>query len=412
MRQITPLFINKNIKNLNDLEKLYQRAINKVSNFSPTVIDNKLIRLYYQFCIQQDIDIDEFMRMLSINEEKQSFLARAQKTIEQCRKAYLKEIEANLELSLYLDYDNYSQNTIKQICSFITALRQKNTKSFDIKLTTPENGFRKSDLESLLNLSQILNQDLIVTENQDEIDSEVLLSKVIEAYGKMDGLVERINSLNLSPFEKFLLVHDYAANRIYKNAENDHLFFNADKSRSFVNVMTSDTIVCVGYAQIVKEFCKRLGIECEYISGDPLDNIDEQGPHTKREPGHAANIVHIVDEKYGIDGFYFCDACWDSRKTTEDKGKQYFYSALPIQDMDKIESSKYFSHVINSLNIPKSSKPIPVSIFRHALNTIYSDTEQVEENLQNTIKSAYHLCAIKSDNDFMQEYFRQREKIL
>ena len=117
-------------------------------------------------------------------------------------------------------------------------------------------------------------------------------------------------------------------------------------------------------------------------------------------------------KKYGIAGFYFCDACWDSKKTAEEKGKQYFYSALPIQDIDNIDSSKYFSHVVSSLDIPKSSTPIPVDTFRKALNEIYSNQEEVEENLQNTIKSAYHLCAIKSDNDFMQEYFRQRERVL
>ena len=411
MKKITgDISLNEKIKSLRDLEIKYQQVFEMLPNFQPYMIKDKLTKFYYECCIKQDADLDIFMKAFNINEEKQSFLARVQKTIEQCKKDYFKELETNLELSVYLGYDNYTPNTAKQIYSFISSLQQKSIKSLNIVLLARENGFRKSDLENLLNLSEILNQDLIVRSNQDGIYSNVSLSNFIEAYRKMDELVDKINSLNLSPFEKFLFVHDYAANRIYKKVDNGNLFYNIGKSRSFVDVMTSDAIVCAGYAQIVKTFCKRLGITCEYIDGRPPDYFDKEGLHII--PGHAANIVHIVDKKYNIDGWYFCDACCDSKKTTEQQYKQYFYAALPIQDMNNINSSEYFSDVISSLDVPKSSKPIPVDAFRKALNKIYSNPEQVEKNLHETIYSARRLCSRNSDNDFIQEYFRRKERVL
>lgn len=172
--------------------------------------------------------------------------------------------------------------------------------------------------------------------------------------------------------------------------------------------MTGDAIVCVGYAQIMKIFCKKLGIECEYLSGSDQESYDEI--HHRQGKSHAANIVHIVDEKYGIDGYYFCDACWDSKKDSKQTNKNYFYAALPIQDIDEIGQAKYFSDVVKDMNIPQSSVPISIDTFRRALNTVYSDHQQVESDLQRTVRAGYNSCSFKSKNCFMQEYKRQCEE--
>lgn len=407
------LSINRDIKNKNDLMQRYKQAIDRISQFKPFMIGDRMLENYYKFCVEGNIDVDEFMRLFNINEEKNSFVTRANKVIEESKKTYFQSVEKNVELTLWIGYDEYTKKTIKDIYTFISILLKKEIKSLDIKLFIPENGLNKFDLQNLLDLSEVVNQDLIFMDPYDEgCFAEVSLSQVIKAYRTMNDFIDKINSLNLSPFEKFLLVHDYVANRIYKPEDKNVFQNNSEESRSFVNVMTRDNIVCVGYAQTVKEFCKHLGIECEYIAEAPLDELfDEQGLSTNAT-GHAANIIHIVDEKYGIDGYYFCDACWDSKQSAEQTNRNYFYAALPIQDINRIGQSKYFSEPVSKMDIPKTSKSISIGTFRKALNKIYSNQEQVEEDLQRTVEAAYNLCEIKSDNDFMKEHFRQREHTL
>ena len=247
------------------------------------------------------------------------------------------------------------------------------------------------------------------TEENEDI---VSLNQTIEAYQKMDEEIEKIKDLDLSPFEQFLYIHDFAANKIY-NEEDD--WRDVSKSRSFVNTMTSDYIVCAGYAHIVKAFCDRLGIECLYLEGYP----EKENPAAKQEDGHAANIIKIVDEKYGIDGYYFCDACWDSKKFPEEEFKRYFFAALPIQDIDNIEklvSARFFAHEIKKLDIDKESKPISITTFKKALISLYSkikkddfDKQQVYNDLQFSIRRSFTGNKMPVENDFTRIYLEQRQ---
>ena len=405
------LTINSGVKSIDDLLKKYDNAVERCSKFSYSLIEDRLIANYFKFCVDGDIAVDDYLEMFKVSEPKEQFISRAQEVLTEAKSKYFAELERNIDLKVHFEFNEYTPKTIKNIYDFVLRLQEKENKSLDIKFFIPENGLKKPDLQNLLDLGDVLDQDLIFMDPYDEGKfADVPLSKVIKAYGTMNDLVDKINSLNLSPFEKFLLAHDYAASRVYTPEENNVFIDNSEKSRSLVNVMTQDTIVCVGYAQIVKELCKRLGLECEYIAGAPLNELfDEQGFSTNAM-GHAANIVHIVDEKYGIDGYYFCDACWDSKKDNEQTNRDYFYAALPIQDIDEIEQAKYFSDVVKNMNIPQSSVSISIDTFRRALNTVYSNHQQVESDLQGTVMTGYNSCSFKSKNCFMQEYKRQREE--
>lgn len=395
------LGINSDIKNLEELEERYQKNLKRYPSFSAIDIRDHLINIYYRCCIEEDMSVDDFMNCFKIKGDKDEFVDRATKIIEESKQTYLKNLESNIKLILRVKYPSYNKETVKQIYSFVCALQQKQTKSIKMEIFSPEKGFKKSDLENLLDLSEVLNQDLSVIDKIEDTTSS--LSEAIEAYGKMDEFVDKINKRNLSPFEKFLLVHDYAANRIYKDA--GYSYADMARCRDFVKVMTNDTIVCVGYANILKEFCTRLGIECMYIDGAP----NKSNPDDQLCPpplGHAANIVHIVDNKYGIDGYYFCDSCWDSKTQEDEKTRKYFYSALPIQDIDKIEQSIYFNDAVSSLDIPKSSKPISLKTFRSALNTIYSDKDAIEKDLQGAIKTSSLRCKRNADNAFTKAHLK------
>ena len=53
--------------------------------------------------------------------------------------------------------------------------------------------------------------------------------------------------------------------------------------------------------------------------------------------GHANNLVIIKDEKYNIDGLFYCDACWDSKKNDQ---KWCLHCCIPIQDVLYLDSFK------------------------------------------------------------------------
>ncbi len=67
------LSINRDIKNKNDLMQRYKQAIDRISQFKPFMIGDRMLENYYKFCVEGNIDVDEFMRLFNINEEKKLF---------------------------------------------------------------------------------------------------------------------------------------------------------------------------------------------------------------------------------------------------------------------------------------------------------------------------------------------------
>jgi len=319
-------------------------------------------------------------------------------------------------LEFYFEITHCGKEAVNDIIDFLNTFKQK---GIEPKIIIKHNayGFEKEELVNLLDLKDYLQKDFEVAEkikeefveekaNIDEksalklqdtflTDSAVSFERTIEAYKKMEEEIKKIESLNLSTFEKFLYVHDFAAKRIY-NVESTGM--SSAESRTFVNAMTGDYIVCAGYAAIVEKFCERLGIDCRRIVGYSS---------TEREPGHAADVVKIVDEKYGINGEYFCDACNDSNY------KQYFYAALPLQDIQHIEQSRYFNDVLERYKGEKESKPIPIKAFQQALISLYSKIEGENFNkdkITRRLNISIHASLSKGDNAFSVEY-RHRSQI-
>lgn len=397
--------------NINNFSDFYKNFLALTFSFEDFYIDNSEVLMYYRFCIMQGYDIDEIFSALKTTQSKEDFVKYANRVIEEAKIKSLKEQIAETYLMCYLSLDNFDKNKIKQIIEYINFLRKENYTNIEISIDREEKGFNKEELLNLLELQEILQQNIYIFENNG--DMHTTLNQTIDAYDKMEKEIEKIKELDLSPFEQFLYIHDFVANRIYNKEEN----WQADsKSRSFVNAMTSGYIVCAGYANIVRTFCERLGIECFYLEGKPQkQNVGDFAQSD--EVGHAANVVKIVDKKYGINGYYFCDACWDSKESVEDTTKNYFYAALPIQDIDRVGQSEYFSHELDYMGIPKQSIPISISTFKKALISLYSKIEKeqfdkqiVYNNLKYSIQFAYEHCEIKSANAFMKTYLEQRQK--
>lgn len=153
---------------------------------------------------------------------------------------------------------------------------------------------------------------------------------LIDCYKTMNSIkkqADKIASLGLSPMETVMYVYDQVRNRVYKYENSDETHY---KSRDLTEVIFGDKIVCLGYAHIFNALLEYLGIRNQIVHLDP-------GALADNDRGHARNIVYINDPKYNIDGAYYFDTTWDSKKRENNNSYLYSYKyfAKTKNEMDE-----------------------------------------------------------------------------
>ena len=122
----------------------------------------------------------------------------------------------------------------------------------------------------------------------------------------------RIKSLNLSPIETMMYTYDFVRERIYTFEDENQ---KATASRDLTRVLFGDKIVCVGYTVLFNALLKYMGFE----------NVNESSLYSDSTGvGHARTVLYLQDPKYNIDGIYYFDPTWDSRR--KDGSKSYLSS--------------------------------------------------------------------------------------
>ncbi len=144
-----------------------------------------------------------------------------------------------------------------------------------------------------------------------------------------------IMDFDLSPLEKLMFAYDIM--KTFKYHENDS---NKNMARYPDKILKSGDIVCVGYANFLKDILKGLDeglmVNCSGVSAYDVKN--------NCFIGHERNLVKIDDDKYNIHGIYALDATWDS-VLDDDKVKSlgdsynaldlYSYFLIPYKDYEK-----------------------------------------------------------------------------
>lgn len=141
----------------------------------------------------------------------------------------------------------------------------------------------------------------------------------------IDEIVKHIEKYTFSPIETIMYVYDLVRNKVYKKEVEEE---NSTISRDLTNALLGDKIVCVGYANIFNKILEKLNINSHIYS---LDDIDDP------LSGHVRNVIYIKDDKYDIDGVYFFDATWDSKRNNDDTSflRSYNYFAKTKEFFDK-----------------------------------------------------------------------------
>ena len=156
----------------------------------------------------------------------------------------------------------------------------------------------------------------------------------IEEYEKtvlaIDEIVNKIKKYNLSPLEQIMYAYDLVRDRIYTSEDKNE---DLSVSRDLSSALLGDKIVCVGYAVIFEKVLDNLGIKSEMIT--------LHRKNTNR--GHRRNMIYVDDPKYDVNGIYFFDATWDSKKKNNEFSflDSYKFFCKTKEEINKYDSINY-----------------------------------------------------------------------
>ena len=163
-----------------------------------------------------------------------------------------------------------------------------------------------------------------------EFDGNHGYTNIEEAYKTSKQIMEKANnikSLNLSPMETIMYVYDIVRNRVYTKEDDGESY---TVSRDLTSVLNGDKIVCAGYSNIFKSLLSFLGIKCENTIFIRKDG----------KSAHARNVAYIKDDKYNIDGVYYFDTTWDSKRGESNNFlNKYLYFAKAKIEIDYLSKN-------------------------------------------------------------------------
>ncbi len=164
------------------------------------------------------------------------------------------------------------------------------------------------------------------------------LDETLQASNKISQWAKKINSARIfgrefSPLEKFIYAYELVTNFAYQKSDDATLDDRMD-SRNLVKVLNGDKIVCIGYASMLAELCKRIGIPC--IVQLAVDAVDEKDDFN--HINHAICKVFIDDELYHVRGMFNSDPSKDSNK--EGLGKTINHALLTDEELNILYSGK------------------------------------------------------------------------
>lgn len=235
---------------------------------------------------------------------------------------------------------------------------------------------------------------------------------------------------NMSPFEKYIYAYDITKKfKKYKENKKDKI-----KARRVYDILNNNYMVCVGYSELLGDLLEKLEIESIGFSvevglqpykahgqlknkyGDKWKDMDKQEKYKLIEEqknfipdsygGHLRRLVHIVDEKYGINGIYFADPTWDNDLENDS------YNYLLMTSDEVLDSRKKFKFLGTPQELFHCSS---VQEFNDKLNTILNRTritqymnhitqfEHISLELLNIIK--------KLDSKFYNELYQKYQFI-
>lgn len=246
------------------------------------------------------------------------------------------QLGKSFELKIaFKDYDAQIMKDVEQIAKMASAKGCE----VDVLIDSKNVDFKVSEMEQFIDLEYNCEKENIGVYFDEGLD-QYTLNDTLSAQMQIEDIVNKINSTKASPLEKYMMAYNYVTSKVYKENEK-----NLAKSRDIIAILNGDDIVCVGYARLMDRICKGIGVKSYAQSSSVYNDKDEY------LGGHQNNIVYLKDEKYGIDGYYYSDACWDSVKKPDQFKRAINHCLIPLGDKDKFKGVKVNIAKYNSNNI-------------------------------------------------------------
>lgn len=149
-------------------------------------------------------------------------------------------------------------------------------------------------------------------------------------------------AINLSPLEKYL----YAYNIVKKYKPYKEDLNNKASARHLYDVLDSESMVCVGYANLLEDLLEKLNINSSTINESVNASFDENEEDLEiandietKHSGHERVCVYLNDKKYNIKGFYYADPTWDNSMEHD----AYNYALMTQKEYDSMHRENYYS---------------------------------------------------------------------
>lgn len=227
------------------------------------------------------------------------------------------------DILMGLNYEKFKKlfKRVKPIAKYYNL--DQDLSNIDIPIIIDLSGLSFTEKIDILTTPSISNKCNLFFTDEYTTGEYITQREMIDMYQNILEDYETIQNNNYSITEALFYIYNKYKNRIYKEEKNSE---RSALSRSLNQIMKSDNIVCVGYANYLNAIASILNIPVF-----PLEWLDRFNPNS----GHRENIAVINDPKYDIKGVFTIDITWDSKKDendTEYKNNIKHFLVPPLQN--------------------------------------------------------------------------------
>ena len=210
------------------------------------------------------------------------------------------------EILMGLNYDKFKKlfKRVKPMAKYYNL--EQDLSNIDIPIIIDLSGLSFTEKIDILTTPDINNKHNLFFTDEYTTGEYITQVEMIDMYQNILEDYETIQNNNYSITEALFYIYNKYKNRIYKEEKSNE---KSALSRSLNQIMKSDNIVCVGYANYLNAIASILNIPVF-----PLEWLDRFNPNS----GHRENIAVINDPKYDIKGVFTIDITWDSKKDEND----------------------------------------------------------------------------------------------
>lgn len=196
-------------------------------------------------------------------------------------------------------------------------------------------------------------------------DKEIICSidDFINMRNHINKMLNELKNFELSPLEKVLYVYDIIKDFYIIN----HKYMKEKKVTRFIHrIFKVNELNCQAYAALYSELLRELKIEAtDFNLYSPL--VEEL---FLTSDNHARTMIHLIDNKYKIDGLFSADVVWDAIKKIK---KNYHYEFFLTR----------ISNLKKQYSLDKFHNDIEILFSNISINNLSEKEKQVYERLLN-----------------------------